>query len=48
MDSVRNFINKIYDFYNYKEPAYIVNIGYQKTQHWIAAFSSFKDIQCVY
>ena len=42
VDSVRNFINTIYDFYNYKEPADITNPGYQKTQDWIGAFSSFK------
>ncbi len=42
MDSLRNFINTIYAFYNYKEPAYIAQTGFQKTQHWIAAFSSFK------
>ena len=42
IDSVRNFINTIYEFYNYKEPAYIADMGHQKTRHWIAAFSSFK------
>ena len=42
MNSVRNFINTIYKFYNYKEPAYIADTGYQETQHWIRAFSSFK------
>ena len=42
IDSVRNFINTIYEFYNYKEPAYIADIGHEKTRHWIAAFSSFK------
>lgn len=42
MDSVNNFINVIYDFYNYKEPAYTADIGYDHTQDWIRAFSSFK------
>ena len=42
MDSVNNFINAIYDFYNYKEPAYTADIGYDRTQDWIHAFSSFK------
>ena len=42
MDSVNNFINVIYDFYNYKEPAYTADIGYDRTQGWIRAFSSFK------
>lgn len=43
MDSLRNFINTIYAFYGYKEPASIAHIGFQKTQRWIAAFSSFKQ-----
>ena len=43
MDSVYNFINTIDDFYDYKEPAYTVDIGYQKTQDWIRSFSSFKQ-----
>lgn len=42
MDSVRKFINEIYDFYDYKEPAAIAHTGFQNTQRWIAAFSSFK------
>ena len=42
MDSVNNFINAIYDFYNYKEPAYTADIGYDRTQHWITSFSRFK------
>ena len=42
MDSVNNFINAIYGFYNYKEPAYTADIGHDRTQDWIRAFSSFK------
>ena len=42
MNSLRNFINTIYAFYNYKKPAYIAHTGYDKTQRWIAAFSIFQ------
>ena len=42
MDSVNNFINAMYDFYNYKEPAYTADIGHERTQNWIRAFSRFK------
>ena len=42
MNSVNDFINAIYSFYNYKEPTYKVDIGYDRTQDWIQAFSSFK------
>ena len=42
MDSVNNFINVIYGFYNYKEPAYTADIGHDRTQDWIRSFSSFK------
>ena len=42
MNSLRNFINTIYAFYYYKKPAYIAHTGYDKTQRWIAAFSTFQ------
>ena len=42
MNSLRNFINTIYAFYNYKKPAYIAHTGYDQTQRWIAAFSIFQ------
>ena len=42
IDSIKEFFNILYSFYNYKEPASIANIGYQKTQHWIKAFNGRK------
>ena len=42
IDSIKEFFNILYAFYNYKEPAYIANVGYQKTQHWIRAFNGLK------
>ena len=42
LNSVRKFINHIYDFYNYKEPTYIAYTGYDKTIRRIEAFSTFQ------
>ena len=42
MGTVRRFINRIYDFYGYKEPAYIAYTGYDDTLRRIKAFSTFQ------
>ncbi len=42
IDTIMRFINTIYEFYNYKDPAHIMDIGRNNTQKWIASFSSYK------
>ena len=42
INTIMRFINTIYEFYNYKEPAHIMDIGHNKTQKWIESFSSYK------